>query len=218
MTTAMPPTISPIAPRASQFMCVFRRSTDRASATPKSADHQRWDCSAPPPDSTTAKSTLERRTNATGPAPKPSTLKKLHGTFRLDRAPEFEAIPNLASRDQLKAPDWLSERATEKWNELALRLHNQGLLTELDLDTLSLYCTAWSNWRDAEEALLTEGPTTEAQSGYKAVSPHVTRSKNHVSELVKLGSLLGLSPSARIRIEVSTPPGLTRIGHCRKPS
>ncbi len=138
-----------------------------------------------------------------GPAPKPSELKKLHGTYRQDRAPENEATPNLARGDQLKAPDWLSKRATEKWNELALRLHNQGLLTELDLDTFGLYCTAWSNWRDAEETLLAEGSTTEAQSGYKAVSPHITRSKTHVSELVKLGSLLGLSPSARCRIEVS---------------
>lgn len=53
-----------------------------------------------------------------------------------------------------------------------------------------------------------EGATTVAQSGYKAVSPHVTRAKNHLAEVIKLSSLLGLSPSARTRIE--TAPNQTR--------
>lgn len=54
---------------------------------------------------------------------------------------------------------------------------------------------------DAEEAIEKDGATTVAQSGYRAVSPHVTRAKNHLSELIKLGGLLGLSPSSRTRIE-----------------
>ncbi len=60
-----------------------------------------------------------------------------------------------------------------------------------------------ANWRDAEECIQKYGATTEAQSGYEAVSPHVTRAKNHLAELIKLQNLLGLSPSARTRIEVS---------------
>ena len=142
-----------------------------------------------------------------GPSPKPSSLKKLHGTFRPDRAPENEATPQLATGNQLKAPDWLSEGATQKWDELALRLHNLGLLTEVDLDTFALYCVTWANWREAEEEIRSEGPTTTAQSGYQAVSPHITRAKTHLSELIKLSGLLGLSPSARTRIEVSPPNG-----------
>jgi P27 family predicted phage terminase small subunit len=137
-----------------------------------------------------------------GPTPKPSALKQLHGTFRQDRAPENEATPNLASGDQLKAPAWLDERATAKWDELALRLHSLGLLTEIDLDVFAAYCVSWSNWRDAEECIQKYGATTKAQSGYEAVSPHVTRAKNHLAELIKLSGLLGLSPSSRTRIGV----------------
>jgi P27 family predicted phage terminase small subunit len=129
-------------------------------------------------------------------------LKQLHGTYRPDRAPKNEATPNLASQYQLKAPDWLNERATAKWDELALRLHSLGLLTEIDLDVFAAYCVSWSNWRDAEECIQKYGATTKAQSGYEAVSPHVTRAKNHLAELIKLQNLLGLSPSARTRIEV----------------
>ena len=137
-----------------------------------------------------------------GPSPKPSSLKKLHGTFRPDRAPENEATPHLANGNQLKAPDWLSEGATQKWDELALRLHNLGLLTEVDLDTFALYCVTWANWRDAEQKIREQGTTTKAQSGFEAVSPHVTRAKTHLAEVIKLSGLLGLSPSARTRIEV----------------
>ena len=140
-----------------------------------------------------------------GPAPKPTALKRLHGTYRPDRAPEKEATPHLASGDQLQAPDWLSQGAREKWEELALRLHSLGVLTEIDLDVFALYCTAWSNWRDAEEAVREHGATTKAQSGYEAVSPHVTRAKNHLSELIKLSNLLGFNPSARTRIELTLP-------------
>jgi len=140
---------------------------------------------------------------ARGPMPTPTSIKKVRQTFRPDRAPQNEATPNPAAPHQLKAPEWLSEQATAKWNELALRLHGLGLLTEIDLDVLALYCVTWDKWRGAEEALLIEGPTTTAQSGYRAVSPHVTRAKTHLAELIKLGGLLGLSPSARSRIEVA---------------
>ena len=141
---------------------------------------------------------------ARGPTPTPSIIKERRGTYRPDRAPKNEAAPNLATGEQLKAPDWLSEGAREKWNELALRLHNQGLLTELDLDTFAAYCTAWANWRDAEESVRREGATTKAQSGYQAVSPHVTRARNHLAEVIKLSGLLGLNPSARTRIEATS--------------
>ena len=137
-----------------------------------------------------------------GPTPKPSSLKKLHGTFRTDRAPENEATPPLATGNQLKAPDWLSEGATQKWDELALRLHRLGLLTEVDLDVFSLYCVTWDRWREAEELVQKEGAITVAQSGYQAVSPHVTRAKNRLAELIKLSGLLGLSPSARTKIDI----------------
>jgi P27 family predicted phage terminase small subunit len=134
--------------------------------------------------------------------PVPSIIKQRRGTARADRAPKTEATPNLARGDQLKAPEWLSDGAKEKWDELALRLHNLGLLTEIDLDVFAAYCVSWANWRDAEECIERFGATTKAQSGYEAVSPHVTRAKNHLAEVIKLSSLLGLSPSARTRIEV----------------
>jgi phage terminase small subunit len=60
---------------------------------------------------------------------------------------------------------------------------NLGLLTEIDLDTLALYCFTWSKWREPEEMVSPKGLIATAQSGYEAVSPHVTRAKNRLVEL-----------------------------------
>ena len=138
---------------------------------------------------------------ARGPAPKPTALKKLRGTYRPDRAQDGEVFPD--PPPDLSSPPWLSERAREKWNQMAPMLVDQGLLTACDLDTLALYCSTWDRWRGAAENLDREGSTTTAQSGYQQISPHYTIAKNSLAELRALADRLGLNPSARTRIGVS---------------
>jgi P27 family predicted phage terminase small subunit len=132
-----------------------------------------------------------------GPAPKPTQIKVLEGTYRPDRT-RGEVYPE--APDDLTPPDWLPEPARDKWSELAPTLSSQGLLTECDLDTLALYCTTWVRWKDAEQALQREGMTTTAQSGYQQVSPYYTIASKSQAELRVLGDRLGLNPSARSRI------------------
>ncbi len=78
-----------------------------------------------------------------GRPPKPTQLKVLQGTYRPDRANPGEIFPD--APNDLAPPEWLSERAQAKWNELAPMLASNGLLTECDLDTLALYCVTWVN-------------------------------------------------------------------------
>jgi P27 family predicted phage terminase small subunit len=137
-----------------------------------------------------------------GPAPKPTAQKMLEGTYRPDRANANEAFPSVP--DSLDAPDHLSEGAAlDKWSELAPILSRNGLLTECDLDTLTLYCQTWARYVEAETRLQTEGSTTTAQSGYQQVSAWVTISKNTRADLLKLGDRLGLNPSSRSRINTT---------------
>ncbi len=136
----------------------------------------------------------------TGRPPKPSQLKILQGTYRPDRANPGEIFPD--APNDLSPPEWLSERAQDKWNEIAPLPASNGLLTECDLDTLGLYCTTWVNWREADEAIQRDGNTTTAQSGYKQVSPYYTIAKNERAELMRLGDKLGLNPAGRSRIHV----------------
>ena len=69
-----------------------------------------------------------------GPAPKPTQLKVLQGTYRPDRA-RGEILPD--TPQDILPPEHLSEPAREKWLELAPMLERNGLLTECDLDTLA---------------------------------------------------------------------------------
>lgn len=138
-----------------------------------------------------------------GPAPKPSALKKLQGTYRADRATSLEATPAPAP---LEVPPYLSGLAADKWNELAPMLARNGLLTEGDTDTLAVYCQTWARYLEAEIRLETEGATTVARSGYQQVSAWVTIAKTCRADLMKLGDRLGLNPSARSRIHASPAP------------
>lgn len=135
-----------------------------------------------------------------GPAPKPSQLKHLYGTYRADRAPANEAFPDAPLF--LDAPEYLTGGAADKWAELAPMLSRNGLLTEADLDALALYCSTWKRWREAEDAIEEHGSVTTAQSGYKQASAHTTLAKQYRSDLLKLGDRLGLNPSVRSRIHV----------------
>ena len=139
-----------------------------------------------------------------GPAPKPTQIKVLQGTYRRDRA-RGEVFPD-ASED-LTAPDWLSEPARDKWSELAPILGTQGLLTECDLDTLALYCATWVRWRESEEALQREGMTTTAQSGYQQVSPYYTIASKSLTELRALADRLPLCRTTPPSPSASAPPG-----------
>jgi P27 family predicted phage terminase small subunit len=138
---------------------------------------------------------------ARGPAPKATQLKILQGTYRPDRANANEASPSVP--DSLDAPSFLHGAALDKWSELAPILIRNGLLTECDLDTLTLYCQTWARYVEAETRLQTEGSTTTAQSGYQQVSAWVTISKNTRADLLKLGDRLGLNPSSRSRINIT---------------
>ena len=132
----------------------------------------------------------------------PTRIKVLQGTYRPDRANGTEVFPD--SPTHLTVPDHLSEGAAiDKWSELAPILSRNGLLTECDLDTLTLYCQTWARYVESEAKLETEGSTTTAQSGYQQVSAWVTISKNTRADLLKLGDRLGLNPSARSRINIT---------------
>ncbi len=63
---------------------------------------------------------------ARGPAPKPTQLKILQGTYRPDRANGSEVFPDAPAH--LTAPDHLSKGAAlDKWSELAPILSRNGL-------------------------------------------------------------------------------------------
>ncbi len=139
---------------------------------------------------------------ARGPAPTPTATKKARGTYRPDRAPQREAEPELVSTVP-PPPKWLTLKTErDEWNRTAAVLVNAGLLSLADFDTLALYCRTKINYLKASRRARRH-PVTIAQSGYEAVGPWVTITKQHLAELIKLGASLGMNPASRTRIEAN---------------
>lgn len=137
-----------------------------------------------------------------GRKPKPTELKRLEGNPGQRPLNENEPKPRPIRPE---CPEWLSDVAKAKWNEVVPRLERTGVLTEVDGDVLAQYCSAFSNWRRYELLAKDEKPVMETASGYLQQSPMVAAVMKASMLVCRLGELLGLNPSSRSRIVV--PPG-----------
>ncbi len=119
-----------------------------------------------------------------GRKPKPNALKILDGT-RSDRINSAE--PQMPPAE-LDPPAWLDKTAVEHWHELAPILHQAGLLTAGDRQTLAVLCESFSRFR--------ADPTDDrARDLYRRLSVE-----------------FGLTPSSRSRIKATAEPAKDALG------
>ena len=67
----------------------------------------------------------------------PTNLKILKGTQRADRVNPNEPMPD---PNIPEAPDFLSKDALIEWGRITAQLFKLGLLTDIDMAALALYC------------------------------------------------------------------------------
>ena len=136
-----------------------------------------------------------------GPLPKDNRLRLVDNDNKNRKtAPK----PKPAQPVKPKMPPGLDKRAQAEWRRVADRLYKAGLLTELDKLTLSIYCQIVSRYERYNEALELEGEYYEAASGQKKLHPLYQARENATKELRMLIKEFGLSPNARMRMEL--PP------------
>lgn len=133
-----------------------------------------------------------------GPAPKPTALKVIEGTFRPDRAPVREPKPKVAAPAK---PKGLTQRASREWDRVVPQLLAVRVLTELDLAVLVGYCESWSLYWKAKAEVGKRGITVVAGSGTRIANPAVGVMNRAYRDYVLAGRELGLTPAARSRIE-----------------
>lgn len=149
---------------------------------------------------------------ARGPKPTPTAIKVARGTFRADRAPGREAQP----LGKPSCPAWMTDKdARAEWRRLVKVLGAMGLVGAADSNLLVRYCTAWVRWRRIVQTLAAnpgaEVMTHKDESG-KVRSMQVSAlhsvARSLADELSRAEAALGMSPSARSRIEVApaAPP------------
>jgi P27 family predicted phage terminase small subunit len=112
-------------------------------------------------------------------------------------------------------PAWLSETASEKWNELAPHLEAMGVLTAADADLLAAYCECFARWRRVAQLAASSPPVFQRkgpvdEEGQREVvltrNPLWSQVRDAEAALRVLAREYGLSPSARAGLRSPDAP------------
>ena len=146
-----------------------------------------------------------------GPAPEPTALKKAKGNP--GRRPLNDKEPD-PPKGVPRCPEYLSEYAREEWAYYAPILQKMKLVSIADRNALATLCEALGRYREAEEAINEEGAVVDTLLGFKTVdgekepmyvkkpNPWLKVSNDAVSQMLKLFSRFGLTPSDRVSLRV----------------
>lgn len=146
---------------------------------------------------------------ARGPKPLPSAVKLARGTYRADRAAHNEAAP----LGKPSCPSWLTDKdARAEFRRVVKMLLDMGLVGAADSNLIVRYCVAWVRWRRIVQTLASnpgaEVATYKDEQG-KVKSMQVSAlhsvARSLSDELSRAEQQLGMTPSARSRIEVQMP-------------
>lgn len=141
----------------------------------------------------------------------PLELHEARGTARRDRhatEDSDKAQPQPATTGlDLGAPPHLSAEARKEWQHKAGMLNRLGLLSEVDMDALALYCAAMATWKKAERHLRREGWVLRGKTGHRTPNPWVAIGRSAFEQLHRLQTEFGLTPSARTRVTVLKKKG-----------
>lgn len=132
-----------------------------------------------------------------GPTPKPTNIKKLHGTYRADRAPKAEPKPKVEAPT---CPSWLHVEAKREWKRIIDKLEKLGLVTELDRAPLAGYCQAYAEWWKMCKEVEKHGEVHTTDKGYPVQRPEVSMRDKAWDRMLKSAREFGFTPSARSRV------------------
>lgn len=136
---------------------------------------------------------------AAGRPPKPTELKRAQGN------PGKRPLPKLATVTPLpqvtsKAPEHLSEPQKKLWT--ALRSHAVWI-ADTDQPSLQLLCEKLDRRDEIIAKLQTSDPILYTDKGYAYANPLVGMLSTIETEITKLFSLLGLTPTDRTKLGVA---------------
>ncbi len=151
-----------------------------------------------------------------GRKPVPTELKIMRGNPGKRPLNDSEPHPEVEIPDP---PAHLSDPAREEWLRVSEELCLLGLISQLDLAALAIYCTAWGRHVEAEQKLREDGlmligkpkmvknedGETEEQEGRPYQNPWMGVSNRSIELMQSMLAEFGLSPSSRTRLNVKKP-------------
>lgn len=135
-----------------------------------------------------------------GPAPKPTAIKKLEGTYRRDRAPQNEPRPRVMIPPP---PKWLHGAALREYRRAAKLLFKARVLTELDGAALAVYANEFALWREAVDALAVQGAVVPGPGGQVRANPWQGIANTAFKNMRSIMAEFGMTPASRTRVEAA---------------
>lgn len=131
---------------------------------------------------------------------------KLHGVGHItkrEKAQREQAEKALQQYPELtgEAPGFLNDTAKKEWYRIIPLLKENTPISELDVSMIATHCTLYATTIECTEHLNKEGIVVETDYGQKQ-SPYFMAYEKAVKDLRSIDSQLGLTPQARVRLEV----------------
>lgn len=133
-----------------------------------------------------------------GRRPKPTSQKQLAGNP--GKRALNKAEPDFSEVTRVEPPTWMQPLAIQMWETVLPELLAQRIVCITDLHNVEAFCTAYANWRSAQEMVVQHGPVVTSAMGSPMKNPALTAAKEAMSQMVTFGALLGLDPSSRSRL------------------
>lgn len=133
-----------------------------------------------------------------GRRPKPTAQKALAGNPGKRALNKNE--PDFALVTNIDPPEWLGENAAKVWKMVVPELLRAKVLALTDLHNVEAFCTAYDNWRMAQDAVREHGIVVTGAMGGPMKNPALTAANEAMRQMVTFGSMLGLDPASRSRI------------------
>ncbi|KHO62680.1 terminase [Thermoanaerobacter sp. YS13] len=141
---------------------------------------------------------------------KPIALHLLEGKKHLTKAEIEQRLAGeqqfAIGTDKIKPPKWLDKVAQKEFKRIVKEMEQTGILTNIDVDMLALYCDAYSQYIQCCEVIRQEGLmveyTNKAAETNKVPHPLLSKKKQLFEQMKAIASEFGFTPSARARIAI----------------
>ena len=134
--------------------------------------------------------------------PVPRQLKILRGKPDKKALPKDEPQPEAVCP---KPPAILSDVAKKHWKQTVKYLYDAKLMTNMDIDALTIYCESYARWADANENIQKDGviimqDSHDGSVQYPKQNPYLMVQQKAFDQMKAMLIEFGMTPSARTRV------------------
>lgn len=140
---------------------------------------------------------------------KPTNLKILEGNPGKRPLPENEIKPKEVLP---KCPVWLNKEAKKKFKQLSKIFYTLGLLTEIDIDMLVMYCQDYAIYKECQIKIKNEGLFVKDKDYNLRKNKYLMILNQVAPRMVTYMSKFGMSPSDRAGLEIDNNNNKEKTG------